>query len=149
ADDPADAPAAVTALERLAHQPDVADALEAVVGAAAGELDEVRDQIALDRLGVDEVGHAELAPDRLARGIDVDADDLVGADQARTLDHVEPDAAEPEHHHVRAGLDLGGPQHRTDAGGHAAADVADRRERGVVADLGERDLGEHGAIGER
>ena len=43
-----DAPAAVAALERLAHELDVADALEAVVGAAAGELDEVRDQIAAD-----------------------------------------------------------------------------------------------------
>src|SRR5213078_3883806 len=126
ADDHADAPAAVAALERLAHQGDVADALEAVIGAAAGELDEV--------------GHPEAAADRLARGVDVDADDLVGADQARALDHVEPDAAEAEHDDVRAGLDLGGPQHRADAGGHAAAEVADRRERRVLADLGERDL---------
>src|SRR3954462_8711910 len=39
-------PAAVAALERLPHQRDVADALEAVVGAAAGQLDQVRDQIA-------------------------------------------------------------------------------------------------------
>jgi len=31
--------------ERLAHQFHVADALEAVVGAAAGELDQVRDQV--------------------------------------------------------------------------------------------------------
>ena len=49
ADDDAHAPAAVAALERLAHQLDVADALEAVVGAAAGELDQVRHQIALHR----------------------------------------------------------------------------------------------------
>ena len=42
------APAAVAALERLAHHVDVADALEAVVGAAAGQLDEVRDQVAAD-----------------------------------------------------------------------------------------------------
>ena len=40
---------------------DVADALEAVVGAAAGELDEVRDEVALHVLRVHEVGHAELA----------------------------------------------------------------------------------------
>ena len=34
---------------------DVADALEAVVGAAAGELDEVRDEVALDLLRIHEV----------------------------------------------------------------------------------------------
>jgi VIT1/CCC1 family predicted Fe2+/Mn2+ transporter len=49
----------VAALERLAHELGVADALEAVVGAAAGELDEVRDEVALDLVRVDEVGHAE------------------------------------------------------------------------------------------
>src|SRR5690606_20266233 len=39
ADDDGYAPAAVAALERLAHHLDVADALEAVVCAALGELD--------------------------------------------------------------------------------------------------------------
>ena len=69
ADDHRDAPAAVAALERLAHQLDVADALEAVVGAALGQLDEVRHQIALDLLRVDEVGHAELLGQRSRAGL--------------------------------------------------------------------------------
>ena len=67
ADDDRFAPAPVAALERLAHQLDVADALEAVVRAAAGQLDEVRDEIALDLLGVHEVGQPEAARERLAR----------------------------------------------------------------------------------
>ena len=41
-----------------------------------------------------------------ARRVEIDADDLVGADHVRALNHVEPDAAEPEHHDVRAGLTL-------------------------------------------
>ena len=36
----------MAALQRLAHDVDVADALETVVRAAVGESDEVRDQIA-------------------------------------------------------------------------------------------------------
>jgi hypothetical protein len=56
------APALVAALQRLAHHLDVADALEAVVGAAVGQVDQMGDEIALDLLRVDEVGHAELRP---------------------------------------------------------------------------------------
>ena len=80
--------------------------------------------------------------------VEVDADDLVGADHARALDHVEADAAEAEHRDVGAGPDLGGVDHRADAGGDAAADVADLVEGRVLADLGERDLRQHGEVGE-
>src|SRR5262245_58302313 len=44
ADDGADTPAAVTALERLAHGLHVADALEAEVRAAVGERNQMRDE---------------------------------------------------------------------------------------------------------
>ena len=125
------APAAVAALERLAHQVHVADALEAVVGAAVGERDEVRHEVAADFLRVHEVRHAELLGERLARRVDVDADDLVGAGHARALDHVEPDAAEAEHDDVGAGLDLRRVDDGADARGDAAADVADLVERRV------------------
>ena len=66
ADDDRLAPALVAALERLAHRRRVADALEAVVGAAVGELDDGVDDVG-DVLRVDEVRHAELARHRLAR----------------------------------------------------------------------------------
>ena len=85
---------------------------------------------------------------RLAGRIEIDADDLVGADHARALDHVEADAAQAEHDDIGARLDLGGVDHRADAGGHAAADVADLVERRVLADLGQRDLRQHGVVGE-
>ena len=71
----------------------------------------------------------------LRAGIEIDADDHVGADQAGALDHVEADAAEAEHDDIGARLDLGRVDHRADAGRHAAADVADLVERRVLADL--------------
>ena len=51
----------------------------------------------------------------------------------QALDDVEADAAEPEHDGGGADLDLGGVDDRADAGGHAAADVADLVERRVLA----------------
>ena len=66
ADDRALAPALVAAFERLAHGRDIADALEAMVGAAAGEVHQVGHEVAFDLLGVDEVGHAEALAERLA-----------------------------------------------------------------------------------
>src|SRR6185312_782634 len=58
ADDRRDAPAAVAAFERLAHDVDVADAFERIVGAAAGQLDQIRDEVLADLLRVHEVRHA-------------------------------------------------------------------------------------------
>ncbi len=135
------------ALQRLAHHLRVADALEAVVRAAIGQLHDGVDHVR-HFLGVDEVRHAELARHGFARGVDVHADDPVGAHHLRALDHVQTDAAKPEHHHVGAGLDLGREQHRANAGGDAAADVADLVERRVLADLRHRDLGRHGVVAE-
>jgi hypothetical protein len=101
------------------------DALEAVVGAAVGQRHEMRHQVAAHFLRIDEVGHAEFLCERLARGIDVDADDPVRARESRTLHHVETDAAETEYDHVRAWLDLCSVDHRADARRHPATDVAD------------------------
>src|SRR3989475_11806836 len=89
----------------------------------------------------------DLLGERLARRIGIHADDHVGAGQPRALDHVEPDAPETEYHDVRARLDLGGVDHRADAGGHAAADVAHLVERRVLADLRQRDFRNHGVVG--
>src|SRR5512140_1031024 len=49
------APAAVTALERLAHDVDVANAFEAVIGTSTRELNEVGDEVATDLAWVHEV----------------------------------------------------------------------------------------------
>src|SRR6185312_13675054 len=123
-------------------------AAEGVVGPAVGQGHQVGDEVAVDLLGVDEVGHAEAAAPLLLAVVEVHADDLVGADHLQALDHVQPDAAEAEHHAVGAGLDLGGVDHRADPGGDAAADVAGLVEGGVGADLGQGDLRQHRVVGE-
>jgi hypothetical protein len=94
------------------------------------------------------VSHAEALAPRLLVVVDVDADDHVGAGELQALDDVEADAAEAEHDALGAGLDLGGVEDRADAGRHAAADVADLVVGRVLADLGDRDLRQHGVVGE-
>src|SRR5690606_8362027 len=123
ADDEGLAPALVGALQRLAHDLDVADALEAVVHTATGHIDDGGSDV-VNIMGIDEVGHAELPGQFGLGGVGVDADDAVGSDHARTLDDVEADAAEPEYRDRAAGFHLGIEHHRADAGGDAAADVA-------------------------
>ena len=50
---------------------------------------------------------------------------------------------------LRAGLHLGGVEDGADTGRHAAADVADLVEGSVLANPGDRDLGQHGKIRKR
>src|SRR5450432_4034142 len=149
ANDDRNPPAAVGALERLAHEIDVADALETVVGAAIGEGHKVRNQIALDFLGIDEVGHAEFFRQRLAAIVQVDADDLVGAHQTRALNDIETNAAQAEHDYVGTCLDFRGVDDGPDPRGHAATDVADFVEGRILANFRDGDFGQYGEIRER
>ena len=93
--------------------------------------------------------HAETLAPFLLRIVDVDADDHVGAGKPQSLDDIEADAAEPEYDCLGAGLDLRGVEHCADAGRDAAADVANLVERGVLADLRNRDLRQHREVRER
>src|SRR5690606_20696669 len=146
ADDDRLAPAAMRRFQRLAHDGDVARAVEGVigpadrVGAALRHVDEIGHEVAFHLLRVDEMRHAEALSPFLLGVVDVDADNHVGPGQSQALDDVEPDAAEPEDDGGRAYLDLGGVDDGADAGGHAAADVADLVERRVRIDLGHRDF---------
>src|SRR6185436_12851212 len=148
ADDDRYTPAAMATLERLAHQLHVADALETVVGTTLGQLHEVSHDVAPHLLGIDEVRQAELARKRLARRVDVDAHDHVGAGHPGTLDYVEPNSSKAEHHDIRSRLDLGRIDHRPDTRGHSAADVADLFERRVFPDLGHGDFRQHREVRE-
>src|SRR5690606_37495640 len=118
------APAAMATFERLAHDFGVADAFEGVVRATIGELDNMGHDM-LDLVGIDEVGHPELARHGFALGVQIHPNDLVCAHHLGALYDVQPDPAQPEHHHVGARLDLGGQQDRANACGDTATDVAD------------------------
>ena len=64
--------------------------------------------------------------------VDVDRDDALGLGHDGALDHATADAAEAEDRHGGAGFDLGGVEHRADAGGDAAAEQADLVQRRVL-----------------
>src|SRR6185369_8991884 len=83
ADDDRDTPAAMTALECLTHEIDVADALEAVVGTAVSYRDQVLHEIAADFLRIDEIDHPELLGERAAPRIEIDTDDAIRTDELR------------------------------------------------------------------
>ena len=77
-------PAAMRALQRLAHQGRVLPTHSKEKSApAAGELDQVPDHVALGSkiFRVHEVRHAEAARHLLARGVDIDAHDHPGTDE--------------------------------------------------------------------
>ncbi len=76
---------------------------------------DVLDDGAVDLFRIDEMGHAEAFAPFLAGGVDVDADDHVGAREAQALDHVQADPAQAEDHGLGADLDLGGVDDRPDA----------------------------------
>src|SRR5687767_1897420 len=147
ADDHRHAPAAMAALERLAHEIDVADALETVVGAAAGDCDDFGDDVF--SFWIDEMRQPEFFSQFSSFIIRIYADDHVRAGHPGALNDIQADAAEAEHRHVRAGLHLRRVDDGADAGGDAAADVAHLVERRVVTDLGQRDLRQYGEVGER
>jgi len=88
-----------------------------------------------------------LTPCLLLR-IDVNADDHCGADEAKSLDDVQADAAETEHNTFGASFDLCGIDYRADAGGDAAADVAHLVERRVLPDFRHRDFRQNGEVRE-
>src|SRR3984885_14823514 len=55
------APAAMAGFQRLAHYIGIAGAVEGEVGAAIGQRDQMLDDIAIDLLGIDKMGHADTA----------------------------------------------------------------------------------------
>ena len=95
ADDDRLPPALVRAGERLAHDLDVADALERVVDSAVGELHNRLGHV-IDFLGIDKFGGAKLLGELELRGIRVDGDDAIGTGHHRALHDREPDSPEPE-----------------------------------------------------
>ena len=148
ADDHRLAPALVAALEGGAHDLDVADALERVVDATVRQID---DDL-LDRVvvvgRVDEVRGAEGTREVELGRVDVDRDDPAGLRHHGPLDHGQADAAQAEDRDRGAGLNLGGVQHRADAGRDAAAQQADLVERRGLVHLRGGDLGDHRVLGE-
>src|SRR5256885_2223776 len=91
-DDDADAPAAMAAFQCLPHRLHIADAFEAVIGAALCQIDEKGHEIAFHLLRIDEMRHAELLGEGAPARVAIDADNHIGTNHAAALYDVEPDA---------------------------------------------------------
>lgn len=142
------APALMAALKRGAHHVYVADALEAEIYAAVGELyDHLLDGFGVI-FGIDAVGGAQLRGEFEFVWVDVHADDARGAGFFGAHDDGEPDAAEAEDGYGVAGFDFGGVMDRANTRGYATAQKADFLERRLVVDLCQRNLRHHGVLAE-
>lgn len=136
-------------LEGSTHDADVARAVERVVTAAIGHLDQLlHDGLALEVVRVDEIRGAELLGPRLLAGVHIDDDDLGRLLHDGSLDHGQTHAARAEDRDVRALLDLG----RLDHGAVARRDAAAQQTRpvhgGVGGDGDDGDVGHDGVLGE-
>jgi len=129
----------VATFERLPHGPDIADALEAIIGAAFGQVNEVGDEITLDFSRVDKVSEPEFPGERLLFGLRSTRRSC-RRDHAAALDDMSPIPPRPKMTTL-ARLDLGRVDHRADAGRDTAPDVADFVEGRVLAYLRHGDFG--------
>ena len=136
----------MTALQSLAHDLNVANTFETVIGTAVGEFDQVGNEIPFNLGRIHEVRHAEFSAKGLAVRVEVNPDNLVGPDQSGALNHVQSDPAESEDHNVRAGFDFCRVDYGADPRGDATADVAHLVEGRVFANLGERDFRHNGVV---
>ena len=124
-----------------------AQGLEGILNPAAGQLLDRFDRVG--PAGVDHVGGAEMLGHVELRALDVDRDDAPGAGDGGAVDGRQADAAAADHRHRAADLDLGGVDHRAEAGGDAAADQRGPVERHVVADFDQGVLVDQHVFGER
>ena len=147
ADDGRLAPALVAALQRRTHQLHVADALKGIIDAAIGHLD---DHL-LNRLGVvlrvDEVGGAQFTRHVELGRVDIDGNDSRGLGHLGADDGCQADTAQAEDRHRGALADLGGVEHRADAGGHTTAEQTDLLQRCFLGNLRQGDFRQHRVLG--
>src|SRR5690606_9551171 len=137
-DDDGLTPAAVRALEGGAHHLHISDALEGVIDAPGGHLDDHLLDGLVMVLRIDAIGGAHGPRHRELRRIGIDGDDAAGPGLARTLDHRKTDAAQAKHRDAVTRLHFGGVLHGAKSGGDAAAEQADLTMIGSWIDLRQR-----------
>src|SRR5690606_15197206 len=91
-------PALAAALQRLAHDIDVANAFKTVIDAAMGHLYQVVNHI-IHLLGIDEVGHTKLLRQCHLGRIEINTDNTGSPHHLGALNHIETNAAETENRH--------------------------------------------------
>ena len=142
-------PALVAGFEGSPHDADVACAVEGVVAATVGHLDQLLlNGLAVELGGVDEVGGTELASPGFLAVIHIDGNDHSGLVLNRSLNNRETNAASTEDSNVSALLNTSSDNSGTVPGGDTAAQQARsvRRDLGSNSDNG--DVGYNGVLRE-
>ena len=142
-------PTLVAGLQGSTHHTHVAGAVEGVVTATIGHLDQLfLDGLAVELGGVDKVRGPELARPRLLAIVDIHGNDLGRLVLHRTLHHRQSHASSTENGNVRSLLNASGHHGRTVSGGDTTA----QQTRAVGGDLGchgdDGDVGHNGVLGE-
>ena len=117
------------------HHIGIADTFKCVICAALCQLDQMGGQITVNFRRVHEIGHAETLPPWLFVIIQINADNLAGANHPQTLNDIQANAAKTKDDGPAACLDLGCVNHRANPCGHAAANIADRFKRRAFVDF--------------
>lgn len=145
-------PSLVAGLKRSAHDIDVTCAVECVVAAAVGHLDELLLDALRAKLGrVDEVSGTELLRPLLLGVVYVDNDDLGSLVLDCTLDDGQTNAASAEDSNVGALLDTtlsGGDDGSTVTSCDTAAEQAGAVHGGLLSDGNDGDIGDDSVLGE-
>src|ERR1700683_182589 len=124
----------------------VTGAVEAEISPAVCQSVEARDQIASNSLRVDEIHQTKTTTPFLLGIVEINANDLVGADHAGALDNIKTNGPETEHHYAGTRRYLCGIYYRADAGRDAPANVTDLVEWRVLADFSDSNFGQYGII---
>ncbi len=121
-------------LQGLPHDLGIADALEAVISAAARQLHDRIYNIGYI-IGVDEMRHAKFSRHRFSLGIDINTDNFIRTHHASTLYDIQTDSTQAKHNDIAASFHLGGIDDCANAGGYSAADVTHFIKRSIFTNL--------------
>ena len=148
-DDDTLSPTLMARFERGAHDVHIAGAVEGVIAAAVGHLDQfLLDGLLAELGGVDEVGGTELLAPFLLLVVGVHHDYLARAALDRALDHGQPDAPRAEDGDVGALFHLCGHHRGAVARCYSAAQQARAVHGGFGFDGHDGDVGDDGELGE-
>ena len=151
-DDDGLSPALVAGLKRSAHDVDVTCAVECVVAAAVGHLDELLlDALGAELGGVNEVGGTELLRPLLLGVVYVDNDDLAGLVLGGALNDRQTNTASAEDSNIGALLDSAlscGDDGGSVTGCDTAAEQAGAVHGSLLGDGNDGDVGNDGVLGE-
>ena len=130
----------MTALEGLAHDFNLTDALERIIHTAVSKVDDGSDHIIRIRW-IDEIRHAKFFCKRTLIGINVDSDNTVRAHNPCSLNDVKTNTSKPEHGNAGSRFDFRRIHDSPEPRGDSTSDVANLIEGRIFPDSSNCDFG--------